>query len=292
MGFNEDESYLLASRATMRITQGAVAQVEAKKMMDRNQMVNVIGSLGKDADVKAQSFIFPALGLIGAALASGDLSPEAFQVAAGTALTNLSYVRWNNLQDNFKRTAMNMIGGGAFKMRLALQENEGDAGKAIVTMATRELIMGSTAAIVNKYGTEYINKALGGIKTLDFDRFESARNVATSTMTAVASTLLGMMLGNGVLAAGKIINNEINESEQTVRKINQSIQQKVFNQAAVEEEEELAVEGDGEFLEYKTVHNWGEESDVDYTTDEWSINEEFNYAFNNTPVGMYSFEIT
>ena len=292
MGFNEDESYLLASRATMRITQGAVAQVEAKKMMDRNQMVNVIGSLGKDADVKAQSFIFPALGLIGAALASGDLSPEAFQVAAGTALTNLSYVRWNNLQDNFKRTAMNMIGGGAFKMRLALQENEGDAGKAIVTMATRELIMGSTAAIVNKYGTEYINKALGGIKTLDFDRFESARNVATSTMTAVASTLLGMMLGNGVLAAGKIINNEINESEQTVRKINQSIQQKVFNQAAVEEEEELAVEGDGEFLEYKTVHNWGEESDVDYTTDEWSINEEFNYAFNNTPVGMYAFEIT
>ena len=292
MGFNEDVSYLLASRATMRITQGAVAQVEAKKMMDRNQMVNVIGSLGKDADVKAQSFIFPALGLIGAALASGDLSPEAFQVAAGTALTNLSYVRWNNLQDNFKRTAMNMIGGGAFKMRLALQENEGDAGKAIVTMATRELIMGSTAAIVNKYGTEYINKALGGIKTLDFDRFESARNVATSTMTAVASTLLGMMLGNGVLAAGKIINNEINESEQTVRKINQSIQQKVFNQAAVEEEEELAVEGDGEFLEYKTVHNWGEESDVDYTTDEWSINEEFNYAFNNTPVGMYSFEIT
>jgi len=292
MGFDADESNLLANRATMRVTQGAVAQVEAKKMMDRNQMVNVIGSLGKDADVKAQSFIFPALGLIGAALASGDLSPEAFQVAAGTALTNLSYVRWNNLESNFKGTAMNMIGGGAFKMRLALQENEGDAGKAIVTMATRELIMGSTAAIVNKYGSEYINKALGGIKTLDFDRFESARNVATSTITAVASTLLGMMLGNGVLAAGKIINNEINESEQIVSKINQSIQQRVFNQAAVEEEEELAVEGDGEFLEYKTVHNWGEETDVDYTTEEWSINEEFNYAFNNTPVGMYAFELT
>ena len=250
-----------------------------------NKIGRVLGSLGTDSDVKAQGFLFPLLGLVGAALSTGDLTPEAFQMAAGTALQNLSYVRWSNLEKNFTGTAANVMAGTAFKMRLALQESEGDAGKALWAATARELTMAGVATAVNTFAPKYIDKMLGGGETLDFDKYQSGRNLLTSTLSAVASTVIGMAINNNVV--NKMVSPDASYVSKELAAVDRQ-NLKAFHTNQEESEEDLIVEGDDGELVYKQLYTWTNDTDYQLGMD---VSESINFAFNTEPNTVYEFQL-
>ncbi len=286
--FTPEEAEILARQAMVQSY--SVASTSSSPAYSRpsrpNKIGKVLGSLGTDSDVKAQGFLFPLLGLVGAALSTGDLTPEAFQMAAGTALQNLSYVRWSNLEKNFAGTAANVMAGTAFKMRLALQESEGDAGKALVAATSRELTMAATSTLVNTFAPKYIDRMLGGGETLDFDKYQSGRNLLTSTLSAVASTVIGMAINNTVV--NRMVSPDASYVSKELAAINQQ-NLKAFNTNQEESEEGVTVEGVDGDLVYKQLHTWTNDDDYQLGMD---VSESINFAFNTEPNTVYEFQLS
>ena len=285
--FTSEEAEILAKQAMVQSY--SVASTSSPAFNPRqprpNKIGKVLGSLGTDSDVKAQGFLFPLLGLVGAALSTGDLTPEAFQMAAGTALQNLSYVRWSNLEKNFTGTAANVMAGTAFKMRLALQESEGDAGQAIKIAVSRELTMAGVATAVNTLAPKHIDRWLGGGETLDFDKYQSGRNLLTSTLSAVASTVIGMAINNNVV--NRMVSPDASYVSKELAAVNRQ-NLKAFNTNQEESEEDRTVEGvDGELV-YKQLHTWTNDTDYQLGMD---ISESINFAFNTEPNTVYEFQL-
>ena len=288
-GFDETEARILAEQAVVQSTMSTSSATSSPAFNPRqrrdNKIGKVLGSLGTDSDVKAQGFLFPLLGLVGAALSTGDLTPEAFQMAAGTALQNLSYVRWSNLEKNFTGTAANVMAGTAFKMRLALQESEGDAGQAIKIAVSRELTMAGVATAVNTFAPKYIDRMLGGGETLDFDKYQSGRNLLTSTLSAVASTVIGMAINNNVV--NKMVSPDASYVSKELAAVDRQ-NLKAFSTNQEEKEEDLPVEGvDGELV-YKQLYTWTNDTDYQLGMD---ISESINFAFNTEPNTVYEFQL-
>ena len=288
-GFDETEARILAEQAVVQSTMSTSSASSSPAFNPRqprpNKIGKVLGSLGTDSDVKAQGFLFPLLGLVGAALSTGDLTPEAFQMAAGTALQNLSYVRWSNLEKNFTGTAANVMAGTAFKMRLALQESEGDAGQAIKIAVSRELTMAGVATAVNTLAPKHIDRWLGGGETLDFDKYQSGRNLLTSTLSAVASTVIGMAINNNVV--NRMVSPDASYVSKELAVVNRQ-NLKAFNTNQEESEEDRTVEGvDGELV-YKQLHTWTNDTDYQLGMD---ISESINFAFNTEPNTVYEFQL-
>ena len=285
--FTPDEAAMLAKQAMIQTY--SVASTPSSSLPFRqskpNKIGRVLGSLGTDSDVKAQGFLFPLLGLVGAALSTGDLTPEAFQMAAGTALQNLSYVRWSNLEKNFTGTAANVMAGTAFKMRLALQESEGDAGKALWAATARELTMAGVATAVNTFAPKYIDKMLGGGETLDFDKYQSGRNLLTSTLSAVASTVIGMAINNNVV--NKMVSPDASYVSKELAAVDRQ-NLKAFHTNQEESEEDLIVEGDDGELVYKQLYTWTNDTDYQLGMD---VSESINFAFNTEPNTVYEFQL-
>ena len=286
--FTPEEAEILARQAMVQSY--SVASTSSSPAYSRpikpNRIGKVLGSLGTDSDVKAQGFLFPLLGLVGAALSTGDLTPEAFQMAAGTALQNLSYVRWSNLEKNFKGTAANVMAGTAFKMRLALQESEGDAGKALWAATARELTMAGVATAVNTFAPKYIDRMLGGGETLDFDKYQSGRNLLTSTLSAVVSTVIGMAINNNVV--NRMVSPDASYVSKELAAINQQ-NLKAFNTTQEESEEGVTVEGVDGDLVYKQLHTWANDDDYQLGID---VSESINFAFNTEPNTVYEFQLS
>lgn len=288
-GFSPEEATVLASNSmnTYKTSTGTITGATFTRPTRNNNISKALNSLGKDADVKAQGFIFPMLGLIGAALSTGDLTPEAFQMAAGTALHNMSYVRWSNLENNYAGTAANVMAGTAFKMRLALEQSEGDAGKALVAATTRELTMAATAVTVNSFLPKYVDRMLGGGETLDFDKYQSGRTLITSTVSAVASTMLGMLLNN------QVVNRMVSPDASYVTKELNAIahQNKLaFHTNQEESEEDIPVEGDDGILDSKVFQTWANEDTDDYQIG-MDVSEAVNFTFYNQPNTVYEFQL-
>lgn len=155
--------------------------------------------LTKNADVGFDAFAIPMLGILGQALASGEVTPENFQEAMGNSLTALAYSRSSfgnlNLAGKGAVALSNAAIGTGFKMRMALEENEGDTGKAVVSLVSRELTMQATAMIGTQAITPAIHRALGGGPNIDFDKYDSLRGITSNVIGSVAATLLGMYLG-------------------------------------------------------------------------------------------------
>jgi hypothetical protein len=288
-GFDETEARTLAEQAIVQSTRSVSSSSSSQAFNPRqpkpNRIGKVLGSLGTDSDVKAQGFLFPLLGLVGSALSTGDLTPEAFQMAAGTALQNLSYVRWSNLEKNFTGTATNVMAGTAFKMRLALQESEGDAGKALWAATARELTMAGVATAVNTFAPKYIDRMLGGGETLDFDKYQSGRNLLTSTLSAIASTVIGMAINNNVV--NKMVSPDASYVSKELAVISQQ-NLKAFNTNQEEREEDLTVEGVDGKLVYKQLYTWT--NDTDYQLG-MNVSESINFAFNTEPNTVYEFQL-
>ena len=285
--FTEAEATILAQQAMRPSYSVAYSSSSSSnfRALRTNKIGRVLGSLGADSDVKAQGFLFPLLGLVGAALSTGDLTPEAFQMAAGTALQNLSYVRWSNLEKNFTGSIANVVAGTSFKMRLALQESEGDAGKAIWAATSRELTMAGVSIAVNTFAPKHIDKMLGGGETLDFDRYQSGRTLLTSTLTAIASTLLGMVINNTVV--NRMVSPDASYVSKELSTIKQQ-QLQTFNTNQEESEEGITVEGyDGE-LAFTQLNTWTNDTDYQLGMD---ISEGVNFAFNNEPNTVYEFQL-
>lgn len=285
--FTEDEAAILAQQAMRQSYSGAYSSSSSSnfRSLRTNKIGRVLGSLGTDSDVKAQGFLFPLLGLVGAALSTGDLTPEAFQMAAGTALQNLSYVRWSNLEKNFTGSIANVVAGTSFKMRLALQESEGDAGKAIWAATARELTMAGVSIAVNTLAPKHIDKMLGGGQTLDFDRYQSGRTLLTSTLTAIASTILGMAINNTVV--NRMVSPDASYVSKELATVRQQ-QLQTFNTNQEESEEGITVEGaDGE-LAYNQLNTWTNDTDYQLGMD---VSEGINFAFNNEPNTVYEFQL-
>lgn len=285
--FTEEEAAILAQHAMRPSYSGAYSSSSSSnfRSLRPNKIGRVLGSLGSDSDVKAQGFLFPLLGLVGAALSTGDLTPEAFQMAAGTALQNLSYVRWSNLEKNFTGSIANVVAGTSFKMRLALQESEGDAGKAIWAATTRELTMAGVSIAVNTLAPKHIDKMLGGGETLDFDRYQSGRTLLTSTLTAIASTILGMAINNTVV--NRMVSPDASYVSKELAAVRQQ-QLQTFNTNQEESEEGITVEGaDGE-LAYNQLNTWTNDTDYQLGMD---VSEGINFAFNNEPNTVYEFQL-
>ena len=285
--FTEEEATILAQQAMRPSYSGAYSSSSSSnfRSLRPNKIGRVLGSLGTDSDVKAQGFLFPLLGLVGAALSTGDLTPEAFQMAAGTALQNLSYVRWSNLEKNFTGSIANVVAGTSFKMRLALQESEGDAGKAIWAATGRELTMAGVSITVNTLAPKHIDKMLGGGQTLDFDRYQSGRTLLTSTLTAIASTILGMVINNTVV--NRMVSPDASYVSKELAAVRQQ-QLQTFNTNQEESEEGITVEGaDGE-LAYNQLNTWTNDTDYQLGMD---VSEGINFAFNNEPNTVYEFQL-
>ena len=219
-------------------------------------------------------------------MSTGDLTPEAFQMAAGTALQNLSYVRWSNLEKNFKGTAANVMAGTAFKMRLALQESEGDAGQAIVSATFRELTMAGVSTAINTFAPKHIDKLLGGGETLDFDKYQSGRNLLTSTLSAVASTVIGMAINNTVV--NRMVSPDASYISKELAAINQQ-NLKAFNTYQEENEEDTVVEGSDGELAYTQLNTWTNDESYQLGMD---ISENINFTFNTEPNTVYEFQLS
>lgn len=159
----------------------------------------VTSKLTKGADLGFDSLIIPMLGLVGQAIASGEVSPDALQQTVGNSLTALTYMRAGMLNDKVATKPLQTIAntgvGMGFKMRFAMEENEGDAGKALMSTAIRE----ASIALVTANLTEPISHAaarmMGRTISLDLDRYEHLRGITSNVVGAVAATVLGMLVG-------------------------------------------------------------------------------------------------
>ena len=245
----------------------------------------ILGSLGQDADTKSQAFIFPALGLLGAALASGDVAPEAFQEAVGMSLMNLGYLRANNLESKVATAGTSVALSSAYKMRMALEETQGDAGQAILNVASREITMGLVGQLTNPIAKAF-DSFLGGDATLDFDKYQSARGLVSSTLAAVGSTILGMVVNNNVVS--RLITPQSNEVEARLRAINQQKMQ-MTNLNESPSEDNFEVEGDNGDLPNQQYSSWANDLDYQNLADSQDISNDFSYSFDNQTNFTYSF---
>jgi hypothetical protein len=173
----------------------------------------------------------PLLGLIGSAIASGNVSSDAVQQFVGNSISALAYTRPGMLVQNSKPlTALSNMGASmGFKARMALEEDEGDTGKALFLMAVKEASMAATTAALTESVSNTITKSLGRQQfTLEADRYEGIRGVVGNAVGAMATTLLGMFIGEtaskAILAPqASVIESVITAAQNTALEMQQAM---------------------------------------------------------------------
>lgn len=216
--------------------------------------------LTKHSDVGFDALVIPVLGILGQAIASGEVTPDAFQEAMGNSLTALAYSRSSfanaGLAQKGAVALTNAAVGSGFKMRMAMEESDGDTGKAVVSLVSRELTMQAATVLGTQMITPAIHRALGGGPNIDFDKYESLRGITGNVIGSVAATMLGMFLGEqSSRAVRAIAAPEPSMVEASLRAAQQEIM-KMAQMAVASEESEATVDVETEegvvpYLEYQ-----------------------------------------
>ncbi len=218
--------------------------------------------LGKGTDIGVDALLIPALGLIGTAIATGNFSPDAMQGALGSMVTSLAYTRYGMLQGNEAHTrplgALATFGAGmGFKVRGAIDEQEGDTGKGLAVLAMREAALVTTTAALTQPISNGVARMLGGRATLDFDRYESLRGVTSNVIGAVTATMLGMFLGETVQKAvfapsPSMIETTLKAAQATAMEI-----QSAMGVSEEFEEVDLDIESSAGLVDYISYQSFG-----------------------------------
>lgn len=165
----------------------------------------VTSRLTKGADLGFDSIIIPMLGLIGQSIASGNVSPEALQQTVGNSLMAMSYMRAGMLDGKVATKPLQAVAntgiGMGFKMRFAMEEQDGDAGKALMATALREASIAAVTATLTEPVAHVASRMMGKTVSLDLDRYENLRGITSNVVGAVATTILGMLVGETVQKA-------------------------------------------------------------------------------------------
>jgi hypothetical protein len=181
--------------------------------ISNSKAANII--LNKHSDEWATLALLPLLGILGQAVSTGSIDPETTQQVLGNTISSVGYMRDPNATNlgktNFSRMALTAGAGTSFKMRFALQEHEGDVAKAFTSTALREMSL----MAFGRFATPVIAKGVSrlfGYKgpSIDFDKYEGARSVASTIVGAVSAAILGMAVGEAtagfVVPAGQVDN--------------------------------------------------------------------------------------
>lgn len=279
--------------ATVNEMARAAINKEARVPTGGKTVGRILGGLGSNADAKS-NFLFPILGLIGQAIATGDLTADMLQQTAGNALSAIGYMRMSTVENGWGETGVqglaNMTAGTGFKLRLAMEENGGDAGKALIQTASRELTIGLVSHMTNPIITKTLEKALGGEDHLDFKKFESSRSVISNVLGQMTATVIGMITGNFVSkAAVQLPEISSNLIEAGIRASQQARSQYGTIKDDPTEDDLLLGDNDS-VVDYITQNGWANdlEYDKNMLNAEDLSSDEYTYNFSSREADFYA----
>ncbi len=156
--------------------------------------------LNKNTENFSQLALLPLLGILGQAVSTGSVDPEIAQQVMGNSISMVAYMKDPNANWGKNIVSKGVIGatGAAFKGRLAIEEYQGDVAKAFTSLAIRETAMMTFGMLATPIVTKGVNR-LFGYKgpSIDFDRFEGTRGIASTIVGAITTAMLGMAVGEG-----------------------------------------------------------------------------------------------
>lgn len=157
--------------------------------------------LNKNTEHYTQLALLPLLGILGQAVSTGSVDPEIAQQVLGNSISMVAYMKPPSGHTNMTRLGGAIVGatGSGFKGRFALQEHEGDVAKAFTSLAIRESSMMVFGMLATPIVTKGVNR-LFGYKgpSIDFDKFQGTRGIASTIVGAITTAMLGMAVGEGV----------------------------------------------------------------------------------------------
>jgi hypothetical protein len=186
---SEVDSIFKENVSTKPVLEGKYAEVARKS----------ISRMASEDKANTMDLILPAfLSIMGQAIASGSVEPEAFQDVVGSTLVAAAYSRPNFGSRTATGFMANVGIGSAFKFRMAINEAGGDPGEGITRLIARELTFNAISAWAAPKLTNLMTQKLFGARpqTLDRDYHEGSRNVAGMMSGAVLSAALGVLGGN------------------------------------------------------------------------------------------------
>jgi hypothetical protein len=215
----------------------------------------------RNADLAAELVFLPALIMAGQALASGEVNPEAFQQVMGNSISSAMHVKSYMLgtkgMSKGAGGVAQVASGTAFKARMAIANSDGDTGKAIAGLAAREMTMSA----IGMFGTEYFSNVLMNKMTpfgqakmsLDMDKYNNMRGIISTGVGAIASTILGMMVGQQIQnfivdsPQPSILETTLQHAENYIREVRQTDEQNTVDDVAV-----YAEDGMTQYITYST----------------------------------------
>jgi len=206
---------------------------------------------GANSDIASEAFLFPALALIGQAIANGSVDPETVQASIGNSFSALIYNR--PFLSKAGGIATNMLAGTGYKMRFISQSE--DFGKELVSTVARELTIAATTGIFTEPVSRGLTSLMGQRPSFDIDELEGMRSFAAATVSMISTGILATFLGNQVYR--RVRNYEPSQIEQKIKALNK---------------------------EKSNIQNKAEEAEVDIETDNGIVQYEVSYSFSTDPM--------
>ena len=129
----------------------------------------------------SMDLILPAfLTILGQAISTGSVEPEAMQDVVGSSLVALAYSRPNFGPQRGPGALATIAIGSSFKFRMAMNEAQGDPGEGIAALVAREIAFNAVTGFVAPLATNFMTSRVFGAspRSLDRDYSEGSRNVA------------------------------------------------------------------------------------------------------------------
>jgi hypothetical protein len=206
---------------------------------------------GGNSDVASEAFLFPALALLGQAIANGSVDPEAVQASVGNSFSALIYNR--PFLNKAGGIATNMLAGTGYKMRFISQSE--DFGKELVSTVARELTIAATTGIFTEPVSKGLVSLMGKKPSFNIDELEGMRSFAAATVSMISTGILATFLGNQVYR--RVRNYEPSQIEKRIRELNR---------------------------QKNDVQSKAEDAEVDIETDNGIVQYELSYSFSTDPM--------
>lgn len=159
----------------------------APEMQNVSTAGKVLRNLGAKTNDLAQVGLFPILGLIGSAIATGSVNDEQVQQSLGNAMIAMSFAGQGSNRTAFSRSYGALAGMG-FKYRMAVAQDPGDPLGAIARSTIQEFAFMASSQLLMPKATELAASLMGKqAHSLDIDTLQGVRSGASTLIGAALS---------------------------------------------------------------------------------------------------------